>query len=99
MGKVESELKTCPIVDNICVYGHSSKHFVVALIVPSPKHLKELAQAQGITSTEFEELCTLPGLEKAVLKEITEHGRKCKILKTFEIDCNNLLFFKKKNLI
>lgn len=77
MGKVESELKTCPVIDNICVYGHSSKQFIVALIVPNPKHLKELAHAQGITESDFEKLCSLPAMEKAVLKELAEQGRKC----------------------
>lgn len=75
---MESELKTCPVVDNICVYGHSSKHSIVALVVPNPKHLKELAQAQGISETEFEQLCSLPAMEKIVLKELAEQGRKCK---------------------
>lgn len=78
LGKVESALKMCPVVDNICVYGHSSKLFIVALVVPSPKHLKELAQAQGIPETEFEELCSLPAMQKAVLYEIAEYSRKCK---------------------
>lgn len=35
LGKVESELKTCPYVDNICVYGDATKQFCVALVVPA----------------------------------------------------------------
>ena len=34
LGKVESELKTCPVVENICVYGDSTKQYTVALVVP-----------------------------------------------------------------
>ncbi|XP_018324557.1 long-chain-fatty-acid--CoA ligase 4 isoform X2 [Agrilus planipennis] len=84
LGKVETELKTCPIVDNICVYGDSSKHYCVALVVPNQSHLIELAAKVGITEKSFEELCSLPEMEKAVLKELEEHGRKCKLEK-FEI--------------
>lgn len=42
LGKVESELKTCPLVDNICIYGDASKQFCVALIVPAVKHVSLL---------------------------------------------------------
>ena len=31
LGKVESELKTCSLVDNVCVYADPTKMFVVAL--------------------------------------------------------------------
>lgn len=76
LGKVEAELKTCPVVENICVYCDSTKQFTVALVVPNQKHLEELAVKHGITG-EFEELCSSPILEKAVIKELAEHGVKC----------------------
>lgn len=76
LGKVEAELKTCPVVENICVYCDSTKQFTVALVVPNQKHLEELAVKHGI-SGEFEELCSSPVLEKAVIKELAEHGVKC----------------------
>lgn len=78
LGKVEAELKTCPIVDNICVYGESSKHFVVALVVPNPKHLKDLALSLGISDSSFDSLCNDPSVEKAVIKLLEDYGRKCK---------------------
>lgn len=84
LGKVESELKTCPLVENICVYGDPTKQFTVALVVPNPKHLEELAARQGISTTDFEELCASPVMEKAVIKEIAEHAKKCKLEK-FEV--------------
>lgn len=80
LGKVEAELKTCSIVENICVYGDPSKQFTVALVVPNPKHLKELAIKQGVPDAEFEQLCSSPVMEKAVIKELAEHARKCKNL-------------------
>lgn len=78
LGKVEAELKTCSVVENICVYGDPSKNYTVALVVPNPKHLQELAVKQGVNDTEFDQLCASPVLEKAVIKELAEHARKCK---------------------
>ena len=40
LGKVETALKMCPLVDQICVYADSSKMYTVCLAVPNPKHLK-----------------------------------------------------------
>lgn len=77
LGKVESELKTCSIIENICVYGDSHKQFVVALVVPNPKELEDLAAKNGITSSKFEDLCDSPVLEKAIIKEMAEHAKKC----------------------
>ncbi|KAF5269140.1 hypothetical protein FQR65_LT02440 [Abscondita terminalis] len=84
LGKVETELKTCPIVDNVCIYGDSSKQYCVALVVPNQTQLNELAAKHGIANKSFDELCALPEMEKAVLKELLEHGKKCKLEK-FEI--------------
>lgn len=85
LGKVEAELKTCPVVENICVYGDSSKHYTVALVVPNQKQLEELALKQGVdTNIPFEQLCTSPEVEKAVVKELAEHAKKCRLEK-FEV--------------
>jgi long-chain acyl-CoA synthetase len=40
LGKVESEMKTCPLVDNICIYADPSKLFTVALLVPATKQVR-----------------------------------------------------------
>lgn len=80
LGKVEAELKTCSVVENICVYGDPSKQFTVALVVPNQKHLEEIALRQGVTGVEFEDLCTSPVVEKAVIRELAEHAKKCKFL-------------------
>ncbi|KAK5645740.1 hypothetical protein RI129_004204 [Pyrocoelia pectoralis] len=70
LGKVETELKTCPIVDNVCIYGDSSKQYCVALVVPNQTQLNDLATKHGIANKSFDELCSLPKMEKAVLKEL-----------------------------
>ncbi|OXU20883.1 hypothetical protein TSAR_015234 [Trichomalopsis sarcophagae] len=84
LGKVESELKTCQLVENICVYGDSSKNFTVALVVPNHHHLEELASSIGVTATSFEDLCNNSQIEKAVLQTLVEHSKKCNLQK-FEV--------------
>lgn len=78
LGKVETELKTCPVVENICVYGDAFKAYTVALVVPNPRGLEEIAANLNITSKSLEELCENPRVEKAVLHELVEQAKKCK---------------------
>lgn len=83
LGKVEAALKTCQLVENICVYGESSKHFCIALVLPNPKALVALADSLGIKG-EFEDLCTNPDINKAVLKALNDQAKKS-ALQRFEI--------------
>jgi len=76
LGKVESELKTCPIVENCCVYGDPTKSYVVALIVPDPVRLATLAEGLSIQGPSFEELCENKVVIGAVLRELLNHGKR-----------------------
>ena len=40
LGKVESNLKVIPVVDNICVYADPSKNAVVALLLPNKENIQ-----------------------------------------------------------
>jgi long-chain acyl-CoA synthetase len=84
LGKVEAQLKTCPLIDNICVYGDSTKEFCVALVVPNQQQLKDLALKKGIGALSFEELCQSPEVERVVIGELNDHGKKSKLEK-FEL--------------
>jgi long-chain acyl-CoA synthetase len=42
LNKVESVIKICPFVENICIYGDSTKQFVVALITPNIEQLRAM---------------------------------------------------------
>jgi long-chain acyl-CoA synthetase len=84
LGKVESELKSCPYVDNICIYGDSMKTFCVALVVPVQSKLEQLATSLGVTWQSLEELCKNEKVTQGVMKEIVAHGKKSKLQK-FEI--------------
>ena len=58
LGKVESQLKTHSLVENICLYGDPYRKRTVAIAVPSQEHLKALAKTIGIHSGSLEELCS-----------------------------------------
>ncbi|XP_050438693.1 fatty acid CoA ligase Acsl3-like [Adelges cooleyi] len=87
LGKVESQLKTCPIVDNICIYGNHFKTYTIAIVVPNSSHLLDVATKLGIEDAKNinpEELYANPRLVKALLDELTAYGKKNK-LERFEI--------------
>lgn len=81
LGKVEAELKTSPVVENICVYGDSSKSHTVALVVPNHYYLEQIANNLGIFGKSLEDLCNNPEVEKAVFQEVIEQAKKSKHLK------------------
>ena len=76
LGKVESELKTCPIVENVCIYGDPSQNYVVALIVPDKLKLESLAERLGLAGLEHDELCKHKDVTGAVLRELQHHGKR-----------------------
>ena len=76
LGKVESELKTAPIVENACVYGDSSQNYVVALIVPDKLKLEAMAEKLGLGELSHEELCRNKDVTGAVLRELQVHGKR-----------------------
>jgi len=48
LGKIEATLKSCPIVDNICVFGRLDRDFLVAFVTPVLTELNEMAKKAGI---------------------------------------------------
>lgn len=49
--KVESVLKTCPLVEQIWVYGNSFESCLVAVVVPQKKALMAWAAKHGLQGT------------------------------------------------
>ena len=84
LGKVESLLKTCPIIENICVYGDPTKAHCVCLVVPDRNKLTEMAEKLNMGTLSFEEMCGNKTIAAQVLNEISAYGRKVK-LERFEI--------------
>ncbi|XP_066570762.1 long-chain-fatty-acid--CoA ligase 4 isoform X2 [Amia ocellicauda] len=83
LGKVESALKNCSLIDNICAYANSDQNYVISFVVPNQKKLSALASKKGIEGT-WEEICNHPTMETEVLKEIKEVATSIK-LQRFEI--------------
>jgi len=78
LAKVETSLKLCSLIDNLCLYADSSKMFTVALVVPNRKNLEALAQMIGIANdVHWPELCDHMAIEKEVLSQLQAHGLKC----------------------
>ena len=84
LGKVESVLKTCSLVENICIYGDSTKSYVVALLCPDRGNLLKLAQKFGKTETDVSTLCGDKDLTGAVLRELVQYGKQLR-LEMFEL--------------
>jgi long-chain acyl-CoA synthetase len=84
LGKVESVLKACPYVENICIYGDSFKSYCVALVTPDANKLKELAKKYNKEDLEFEAMCEDKDVTGGVLRDLVNYGKKLKLEK-FEI--------------
>lgn len=90
LGKVETELKSCPVVDNICIHGSSFHNYLIAIVVPQPKALVNLAKLQGKEHMTHEQLCKDPAIVEAVRQAIAEHAAKAKLNKN-ETPCKLVL--------
>ena len=84
LGKVESVLKTCPVVENVCIYGDSLKSYVVALVTPDRQQLTDLAKKYNKQDLDFADMCKDKDLTGAALRELVNHGKKFRLEK-FEI--------------
>ena len=77
-------MKSCPVVENVCIYGDSFKSYCVALLSPDRKGLKEIAQKYNKGDLEHEAMCEDKDVTGGVLREIISHSKKLKLEK-FEI--------------
>ncbi|XGW35872.1 hypothetical protein V3C99_019229 [Haemonchus contortus] len=74
LGKVETTIQTSHGIDTVCVYGDSSKDYLIALVVPNHKYLKKKAEDIGITTNDdVEGLCKDKEVVGAVLRDIQSH--------------------------
>ncbi|KAL1425908.1 hypothetical protein MTO96_018744 [Rhipicephalus appendiculatus] len=88
LGHVESVLKTCPLVDNVLVYGSSLQTYLVALVAPNHQQLQRLAQDLGRTTGRrltLRELCEDPEVSKAATESILSFARKSGELQKTEV--------------
>lgn len=80
-GRVESILKGCPVVGNVCVFGESQQSFVVAVICPVKEILEDIALKISKPYMKLEELVKDVDITKAVLKEVQLHSENHGLMK------------------
>lgn len=81
LGKIESQLKTCPLIDNVCVFGYGFLDYVIALVVPHRPFLARLAKKLNEESLEFRLLCVHPQVNDEVTKIIQKHAKRCGLMR------------------
>ncbi|XP_071950638.1 long-chain-fatty-acid--CoA ligase 4-like [Antedon mediterranea] len=86
LGNVESTLKKCPLVENVCVYADGDFTYCVALVAPYRKNLQALADSMGLSENDWEELCNNENITKEVLKAVQKTAKEDK-LQRFETPC------------
>lgn len=79
LAKVECALLTCPLIDNVCVYGCGLEAHTVALIVPNHKHLEKIAEEVGEESRDTKAMCRNEKVEAEFMRRLMEHAKKEKL--------------------
>lgn len=72
-------MNTLDVVDNICVYGDSTKDYIIAIILPNERTLIGIGKQLGKHNSTFQELCDDKEVTKFVEKRLAEHGRRSKL--------------------
>lgn len=77
LGKIEAVYRTSPLVDNICVYGDSTKTFLVALVVPNEANLfKFVEESLNRTENSLEKCCIKRDVTELMNNEMTNFGKQ-----------------------
>nr|XP_027196441.1 long-chain-fatty-acid--CoA ligase 4-like [Dermatophagoides pteronyssinus] len=72
LGRIEGAIKTAPTVENCCICLHEKINDIVALITPSAKKLKILAEKLKKSNLTYEQLCSDPQINQAIMEDIRE---------------------------
>ena len=70
--QVEATLSVSPYVDNIMVHADPSQNYCVALVVAAAGELESWASKQGITYSDFSDLCQKQETVKEVLQSLVK---------------------------
>ena len=69
---MEAALSVCSYVDQIMIHADPFHNYCVALIVAAQSELKNWASKQGITYSDFSDLCQKQGTVKEVLQSLVK---------------------------
>uniref|UniRef100_A0A0N5AK34 long-chain-fatty-acid--CoA ligase n=1 Tax=Syphacia muris TaxID=451379 RepID=A0A0N5AK34_9BILA len=81
LAKVETALLTCPLVDNVCVYGCQLESYVIALIVPNQKYLEKLGEEIGVNTSDWSKLCAQKEVVDEFKRRLVAHAVKNNLAK------------------
>ena len=70
--QVEAALSVCPYVDQIMIHADPFHSYCVALVVAAHSELKGWASKQGITFSDFADLCQKQETVKEVLQSLAK---------------------------
>lgn len=73
--KLESVYRSCPVVQNICVYAAQDQDKPVAIIVPVEAALKKVANENGVEGDTLESLVHNEKVQRLVLQQLQSSGR------------------------
>jgi len=76
--KVEDAYLKCDLVDEIFVYGESSKSFLVSIVVPKKDQIEKLAKQLSLEGS-YENNLKKPELRKKLLKAMDKAGKQAKL--------------------
>ena len=69
-------------MDNICVYGDSFHNYVIALVVPNGRALKQLAKQLNKESLTHTDMCRDQTIIREVQNSLRDHGLNNGLQKT-----------------
>ena len=78
-------MKSCPYVENICVYGDSFYNYVIALVIPNAHAMALLVKRMGkgdVTEEQVKNCYSDPQITAEVLRALQEHGKKAGLHKS-----------------
>eukprot|EP00002_Diphylleia_rotans_P018759 TRINITY_DN362_c0_g3_i1.p1 TRINITY_DN362_c0_g3~~TRINITY_DN362_c0_g3_i1.p1 ORF type:complete len:675 (-),score=149.65 TRINITY_DN362_c0_g3_i1:332-2356(-) len=81
--KIENIMVKVPLVAQLFVHGDSLQAYLVGVVVPDPEAVKSWGAANGVSGS-IEEICKSEAIQKTILKEVNELGKK-NGLKGFEL--------------
>ncbi|XP_062146933.1 long chain acyl-CoA synthetase 9, chloroplastic isoform X2 [Alnus glutinosa] len=79
LGKVEAALLVCSYVDNIMLHADPFHSYCVALVVASQHTVQDWASEQGISFTDFADLCQKEETKKEVLASIQKEAKRARL--------------------
>lgn len=81
LGKVEAALAMSPYVENIMVHADPFHSYCVALVVAARNELEKWALQQGVTYTDFTELCQNKEAVQEVLGSLAQAAKQTRLEK------------------